>query len=159
MLLHGSTETEQALKAVGEILEARGHAYAAVVVGGAALNLLGVVDRPTRDVDIMAFGEPPTDPSPELIAPPQHLPEPLAQAVELTASDLGVAGLRDLIFLKLFAAAASGPSSVHYSDLIALTPSEEELSAAAEWVAMQDASPDFHRILKEVVAHVRSHIG
>ena len=78
MLLHGSTETEQALKAVGEILEARGHAYAVVMVGGAALNLLGVVDRPTRDVDIMAFGEPPTDPSPKLIAPPQDLPEPLA---------------------------------------------------------------------------------
>ncbi len=86
MLLYGSTETERALRAVGEILEARGHAYAAVVVGGGALNLLGVVDRPTRDVDIMVFGEPPTDPSPKLIAPPQDLPEPLAQAVELTAA-------------------------------------------------------------------------
>ena len=41
-MLLGSTGTEDALRAVGEILEANGEEFAIAVVGGAALNLLGV---------------------------------------------------------------------------------------------------------------------
>lgn len=69
---------------------------------------------------------------------------------------LGLADRYDLIFLKLYAAADSeGPSSVHFQDLLALQPNDEELYAAAKWIRSQDTSPEFSRILDEVVKHAR----
>ncbi|HVH08418.1 MAG TPA: DUF6036 family nucleotidyltransferase, partial [Gemmatimonadales bacterium] len=53
--LGGSADIEQAFRRVGELLEAAGHSYAIVIIGGAALALLDVVARTTRDVDILAF--------------------------------------------------------------------------------------------------------
>jgi hypothetical protein len=47
-MLPGRSGTDQALGAVGDILQAEGHAAAIVIVGGAALNLSGVADRATR---------------------------------------------------------------------------------------------------------------
>jgi len=68
---------------------------------------------------------------------------------------LGVADRVDLVFLKLYAAADSeGPESIHYQDLLALRPSQEELEAAARWSRAQDTSPEFSRVLDEVVGHV-----
>jgi hypothetical protein len=65
---------------------------------------------------------------------------------------LGTADRYDLIFLKLYAAADSeGPSSVHYQDLLALKPTHEELEAAAQWVTSQDPSPQFARIVGQVL--------
>jgi len=70
---------------------------------------------------------------------------------------LGLANRYDLIFLKLYAAADSaGPSSVHYQDLIALQPTNEELDAAARWVRSQDPSTPFARILDKVLEHAKS---
>ena len=68
---------------------------------------------------------------------------------------LGIAGRRDLIFLKLYAAVDSeGPQSVHYQDLLALHPDERERTAAARWVKTQDTSGEFARMLEEVLRHV-----
>jgi len=68
---------------------------------------------------------------------------------------LGIAGRRDLIFLKLDAAVDSeGPQSVNYQDLLALHPDERELTAAARWVKTQDTSGEFARMLEEVLRHV-----
>lgn len=70
---------------------------------------------------------------------------------------LGLADRYDLIFLKLYAAADSeGPSSVHYQDLMALQPTNEELDAAAQWVRSQDPSAPFARILNQVLEHAKS---
>ena len=55
MDLTGSGDVEQALRLVGELLAAEGHEYAVIILGGAALNLLGIVERTTADVDILAF--------------------------------------------------------------------------------------------------------
>jgi hypothetical protein len=184
MLLQGSTGIKKALEAVGAVLHAESQQAGVVIVGGAALNLLDVVKRPTRDVDViaktqMATGEP---------EPPDPLPPALTRAARLVAEDLrldpnwlntgpalqwhqglpsgfggriswhqygglsvGIAGRRDLIFLKLYAAADStGERSVHYQDLLALRPDSEELDAACDWVKTQDVSPDFHRIVDQV---------
>jgi hypothetical protein len=71
----------------------------------------------------------------------------------------GVAGRYDLIFLKLFAAADSGgPESVHFQDLLALHPTDEELEDAADWVQSQDTSHEFRNIVGQVVDHVRKNL-
>lgn len=68
----------------------------------------------------------------------------------------GVADRYDLTFLKLFASVDSeGPSSVHFQDLMALDPTEGELSEAAEWVRSQDTSPEFAQILEEVLEYAK----
>ncbi len=47
-------ELEAALRALGELLAVADEPAAVVVVGGATLNLLGVVRRATNDVDVIA---------------------------------------------------------------------------------------------------------
>jgi len=49
MKLGGRVAIESALAAVGELLAHRGASCSVVVLGGAALNLQGIVDRPTID--------------------------------------------------------------------------------------------------------------
>lgn len=65
---------------------------------------------------------------------------------------VGLVSRHDLVFFKLYAAAdGTGPESVHYQDLLALSPSPEELRLAAGWIATQDASPGFAGIVDQVV--------
>lgn len=45
---------EQALQTLGEILTARGERHDLAVVGGGALLILGLIERPTRDLDVVA---------------------------------------------------------------------------------------------------------
>ena len=88
--LQGSDDVSQSLQLVGELLEAAGTPYAIVIVGGAALNLLGIVTRSTTDVDIIAIAVPPQEPR-GLRPPPAKLPEPLLQAARTVAHDLNLA--------------------------------------------------------------------
>ena len=201
MDLDSAAVIEIALTRVGEQLAFEGDRYAVIVLGGAALNLLGIVDRATSDVDILAFAdqahgvrEPllriPPSPMPAALdraiadvgrdmaldphwmntAPAlqwkQGLPPGLASRVSWrhygpagapdVGLDVGLVSRHDLIFFKLYAAADdASPRSVHFKDLLALTPSDEELDAAAAWVRPQNASPEFHEILDQVSAHVR----
>lgn len=69
---------------------------------------------------------------------------------------VGLADRYDLIFLKLFAAVDGGPGDVHVQDLLALSPSDEELDAAAAWVREQDPTPAIADFLTQVIRHVRS---
>src|ERR1700719_2377733 len=73
----------QALTRVGELLALAGRPTAIVVLGGAALNLLGFVSRPTGDVDVIAFAD-----GLRLSAPPEPLPESLLSAVRTVARQM-----------------------------------------------------------------------
>ena len=84
--LSGSKDIEAALQAVGELVASAGARYRIVIVGGAALNLLGVVARTTVDVDILAFATS----RHKLTPPPSRLPEPLARAIRTVAADFGL---------------------------------------------------------------------
>jgi hypothetical protein len=53
MAFSGSS-LERALGALGELLESRGVEYRLAVVGGGAMLLLGLLDRPTNDLDLVA---------------------------------------------------------------------------------------------------------
>ena len=90
MNLKGKTDIDRALQAVGEILASEGHAYSIVIMGGAALNLLGILERATTDVDILAFARLGPDQPCELLRPPEPLPEPLLRAAHAVARDMGL---------------------------------------------------------------------
>lgn len=69
---------------------------------------------------------------------------------------VGLAGRRTLIALKLFAEVDRVPNSVHLQDLFALAPTDGELEEAHQWVLTQDASSSFPEVVLEVVDRVRS---
>jgi len=192
MFQPGSEQLSLAINRVGELLQAQGQVYRIVIIGGAAMNLLGFVRRTTSDVDILAFGDQRADMLPIRIhPPPEPLPAELIRAAEAVARamdlrldwlnalpagqwklglppgledrvewrtfsslEVGLVARQDLVFLKLYAAADdTGPKSVHFQDLVALAPSDEELEAARIWVVAQDTG--LAPIVEEVVRRAR----
>lgn len=186
------SDFEEAFRRLGQYLKAAGvDDLRLVVVGGAALNLLGLLSRTTTDADVIAIEQ-----DGELLAP-DRLPPALHAGVAIVAASLrmptdwlntgpslqmrfglppgfrerltwlefetlrvGLASRRDLIALKLFAAADHWPArGVHYSDLVALSPDPGEIESAAEWAKTQDASRDFPRLIDAVVAGVREDVS
>lgn len=75
----------QALSLLGTLLVDRGAAYEIVAVGGGSLLLLGIIRRPTKDLDALAIVEA----GEYVLARP--LPDGLITAVEDTAAVLGLA--------------------------------------------------------------------
>jgi hypothetical protein len=191
MSFDGAGTIQRALRLVGELLQARGERLHVVVIGGAAVNLLGFVSRATTDVDILAFARPDASGSLRLVPPDEPLPKILIDASRVVAIDLnldpnwlnagpasqwqtglppgletrvhwtehgglvvGLVGRYDLIFFKLYAAVDdTGPESVHFQDLIALRPTDEELADASAWVRGQDPSPAIADALTTVIDH------
>jgi hypothetical protein len=82
----GPSDVKDALLSVGELLQEEGERFAIVVIGGAALQLLGVISRSTGDVDMIAFADPHTTPA-QLSRPPAQLPAPLQSAILAVAKD------------------------------------------------------------------------
>jgi hypothetical protein len=205
MDLQSSSDIETALTQVGEQLAYELLRFSVVVVGGAALNLLGIVKRSTSDVDILAFSNDVENSSDEALSrAPEPVPPELALAIEIVAGemnldphwlnvgpglqwaqglpeglgkrllwnhygpsdepafglDVGLASRYDLIFFKLYAAADhASTGSVHYKDLLALEPTPEELDAAADWIRPQNASPEFHKILDQLLDHLKRQLA
>lgn len=187
-------ELKTALQAVGELLAVESEQVAIVVVGGATLNLLGIVRRGTSDVDVIARASrtasgdfrleraTPFPPSLErairtvardfglsvnwmnAMIEAQWVPGlPPGLAEDITwrnyggGLDVGLVGRRTLIALKLFAAVDRGPLSVHLQDLVALSPTADEMERAAIWVRTQDAGPAWAGNVGEVIEHVARH--
>jgi hypothetical protein len=81
----GQQPLEDALDTLGAVLEARDLQYSLVAVGGGSLLLLGLLQRPTKDLDIVALvGKAGYE-------KPDPLPEPFVRAVRETARTLGLA--------------------------------------------------------------------
>ena len=79
------TSLETALTQLGEYVASRGASYTVVVIGGAAINLLGFVNRVTGDVDVLAFGS-----LDGLTYPMEPWPTPLRDGIALVAEDMGL---------------------------------------------------------------------
>lgn len=76
---------EAALAALGEQLALAGERFELVVIGGSGLLALGLIDRTTRDVDLVALRE-----SGDLVDP-RPLPQRLLDARDRVAGDFGLA--------------------------------------------------------------------
>ena len=86
MTLVGRTQLETALRALGELLEARRLHYEVVLIGGGNLILRGLVTRPTtKDLDLL--GEWTADG----VKPMRPMPEPLHVAIVDVARNYGLA--------------------------------------------------------------------
>ena len=76
---------------VGELIAAAGLQFNVVIIGGSAVNLLGIVVRATTDVDILAFADRDVSGRLHLRPPDEPLPPALARAAATVAADLGLA--------------------------------------------------------------------
>lgn len=140
---------ERALRALGDLLAAEAADVRLVIVGGAALNLLGIIQRSTHDVDGLAIARA-GDPTP-VLGPPEPLPPALVRACASVARAA-------LIALKLYAAAdQTGPDNRHVQDLLALRPTADELAAAGAWIT-ETQDPALTTILERVTAYVRAQL-
>lgn len=84
MVERGPTEFEPLLATLGQLLAERGLRYEAFAVGGGALYLLGLITRPTRDIDVVGLVQ-----GGRLHAV-ESLPHPLQRAIADTAALLRV---------------------------------------------------------------------
>jgi len=154
----------------------------AVVIGGTALGLLGVVSRHTRDCDILhpelpleitaaaklfasirrSLGDPlapdwlNNGPSSLTRSLPPGWYErrvPLYRGVSLTLH--GLCRL-DLLRSKLFALCDRG---IDLPDCVALAPSTTELTEIEPWLALQDGNPDWPAHVRAVLAELAGRIG
>jgi len=155
-----------------------------VVCGGSALIALSLVARTTQDIDIVALMHDgnliASEPLPQHLTsaaqkvgrilnfPDTWLNNGPASQFQMGFPDGFLTRLhpyvvgeklvvhyidrRDQIFFKTFASADRG--GYHVSDLKQLSPTEEELIAAAKWCQTQDVSPEFRSILKEMFIQI-----
>src|SRR4051812_28330479 len=77
-------QSHELLEALAEQLAALGATYELLIIGGSALQALGLVDRPTSDVDVVGLLDGTS------IITPLPLPAPLEQARDRVARDFGV---------------------------------------------------------------------
>jgi len=179
------TRTHELLEALGEQVAARGAHAELVVIGGSALLAVGLISRPTRDVDIVALlsGQTLIEPRPlptELVAARDRvardfgLPEDWLNAAPADLLDFGLpdgfvdrlerrdygealtvhfASRFDQIHFKLYAMADQGAGK-HEADLRALSPTRDELLAAARWTRTHDPSEGFREQLLAALAYL-----
>ncbi|MBE0418353.1 MAG: hypothetical protein IBX63_11365, partial [Coriobacteriia bacterium] len=130
----GREAIEDALKAVATQLEIRGQGhFELVVIGGAALIVLGLLDRPTRDVDVLAVGEADDDGG-VVFVKSDPLPDALSDAAAAAARDFGLepswlnSGPADLLDHGLPPGFFGRMTSVRYGPrLVVHVPAREDL--------------------------------
>jgi len=93
MSLRSGSDVEHALRKVGDLLRFSRREHALTIVGGAALNLMGIVTRTTTDVDVIAMADPievASRGAATLREAPAPWPEELRRAIAEVARDLGL---------------------------------------------------------------------
>lgn len=170
------------LDAFDRFLAARGLRLDAIVVGGTALNLMGVVSRETRGCDILEptlapevlqsarqFAAEQTAAGNRLSAgwldngPAQLttvLPDGwhgrLQPAFRSRAITLQTLGRGDLLKAKLFALLDRG---LDLADCIALRPTAEELAEARPWLEAQGLNPDWPEHVRGTLDDLARRLG
>jgi hypothetical protein len=170
------------LRAFDAFLAERSLALEAVVIGGAALSLLGVITRATKDCDVLAppltealqqaardFARAQREHGLELdedwfnngpaslvaVLPPSWRDE-LQLVFQGRALVLRTLGRLDLLRSKLFALLDRGQD---LDDCLALAPSAEELAEVLPWLSEQDGNPQWPDHARRVLADLGSRLG
>ena len=89
MPFFGPAPIEEALAALGEQLQSRRSHASVIVVGGATLNILGIISRSTTDVDVIALAHRSEDGTIRLERA-EPLPPELVDAVRIVGRDFGL---------------------------------------------------------------------
>lgn len=156
--------------------------FEGVVIGGSALGLMGIIDRPTRDFDILVPELPPAIASAardfakaqrmagvELLdewlnnGPMQLgdvLPvgwrERVLRVFEGQVLVLSTLGRSDLLKSKLFALCDRGTD---LPDCIALAPTPHELAECVPWLEVQDGNELWSAHVRATVADLAERLG
>lgn len=154
---------ELAITQFDQYLITKGLTFECSIIGGAALSVLKVTNRFTRDVDCLIENIPEeiktsainfAKENPQLNlakdwlnnGPSQllkNLPDGWQSRLQLafngTNLKLTTLGRSDLLKTKLFA--YCDRNDPDYADLLKLKPTREELSESIAWVKLQDANP------------------
>jgi hypothetical protein len=170
------------IEAFDHYLASRGLRLEAVVIGGSALALLGIVSRPTRDFDILAPPLPPeiaaavrdfarqqrelgVDLSDDWLnngaiqlgaVLPSGWPGRVQPAFAGRALVLTTLGRADLLKTKLFALCDRGSD---LADCVAMAPTSDELTEALPWVSSQDAHPGWPAHVAATLADLGRRLG
>ena len=151
----------------------------ATIVGGSAIALLGILDRPTKDVDVLEPQLPPdvleaakafansadlsldedwlnNGPSQLSSILPRGWRRRVQPVYRGQALSLDTLGRPDLLKTKLFALCDRGTDR---ADCIALKPTTDELSEALPWVQEQDANPDWPAHVRQTLAELGRALG
>lgn len=170
------------LEAFDRFLASHGIRADLVIIGGAALALLGVIDRPTRDCDVL---EPLVDVvladharrfaavrsaagHPLAVDWLNHGPSSLVQVLPVGWRDridvlftgqaltLRTLGHRDLLATKLWALCDRGTD---LADCRAMGPTADDLIALRPWLADQDMYPHWQAHVDAVLADLARRCG
>lgn len=170
------------MEAFDDFLAARGLRLDAVVIGGTALNLLGVVSRATKDCDVLhpALSREIVEAARSFAAKVRESGEllddgwlnngPRSLAAQLPdgwrdrlqplfagrAIELRCLGREDLIRSKVFALCDRG---IDFADCISLAPTPEELRSLLPWLSAQDANPDWPAHVHATVEDLAKRLG
>ncbi|HEY2900258.1 MAG TPA: DUF6036 family nucleotidyltransferase [Polyangia bacterium] len=154
----------------------------AVVIGGTALNLLGIVSRATDDCDILHPSLPPVITAAarafavdvrsrgQVLADDWLNNGPASLANQLpvdwqtrlrpvfsgTAIQLRCLGREDLLRSKLFALCDRG---IDIGDCLALAPTRDELRTIGPWVEAQDTNPNWPAHVQATLDDVAKRLG
>jgi hypothetical protein len=172
----------ETLEAFDRYLTGRGLRLEAVVIGGAALNLLGVISRATKDCDIL---DPPlpslvieaarsfaaeartrgvvlqddwlnNGPASLVSVLPPGWRERLQSVFSGSSIELRCLGREDLLRSKLFALCDRG---FDLGDCLALAPSADELRAILPWLEQQDRNPDWPAHVRATLVDLGGRLG
>jgi hypothetical protein len=170
------------ISAFDSFLAQRGFRFEAVVIGGAALGLLGVVTRQTRDCDILhpALPEAIRSAAVEFAVQERRRgealdddwlnngPSSLAEALPAgwinrvhvvfsgRAITLKCLGRSDLLMSKVFALCDRG---IDLPDCLALAPTIAELDEITAWLERQDANPGWPEHVRATLADLKQRLG
>lgn len=170
------------IEAFDRYLVALGLHFEAVVIGGSALALMGVIQRPTRDFDILVpelptaiasaardFARSQREVGLELADDwlnngamqlgdvlPAGWRERVQRIFEGQVLVLGTLGRPDLLKSKLFALCDRGTD---LPDCVALAPTIDELTEALPWLEAQDGNPDWPAHVRATVADLAKRLG
>ena len=172
---------KEALEKFDIYLNEKNLPFECIVIGGAALIQLGIVDRRTLDVDLLD----PTIPklikeasvnfakenlslqlSPEewFNSGPESLKRDLpklwrtrlVKMLDGSALTIWTLGRSDLLKTKLFACADRDQD---FEDCIALAPTKLELAEAIKWVKERDANPNWGERVEGVFTRIAKELG